>query len=106
MNYDLNNYQHEAMGFRLPSADITYAVLNLAGEVGELYSLFAKGIRDGRQEDFAVNVKKELGDILWCLTAVANDHGFDLEEIAEGNIAKLTARKKNNTLTGSGDNRE
>lgn len=105
MNYDLNNYQDEAMGFRLPSADSSYAILNLGGEVGELYSLFAKGIRDGRGADYAVNVKKELGDILWHVAAIAADHGIPLTEIASCNIEKLTKRKKNNTLTGSGDNR-
>ena len=106
MNYDLNNYQTEALSFRLPSADSSYALLNLGGEVGELYSLLAKGIRDGRQADYAVNVKKELGDILWCLAAVAADHRLTLADLAQGNIDKLTARKKNNTLTGSGANRE
>lgn len=99
-------YQSEAMGFRLLSANSEYALLNLAGEVGELLSLEAKLIRDGGNfNDVREQAKKELGDILWCLTAVAVDYGFNLEDVAKGNIDKLSNRKNNNTIKGSGDNR-
>ena len=101
----LNQYQESAMEFRLPTAGSHYALLNLTGEVGELNSLLAKSIRDGVQEDFSEQVKKELGDILWMLTAVATDHGTSLEEVAEGNLRKLGSRADRGTLTGSGDNR-
>lgn len=102
----LNEYQDKAMSFRLPSANEAYALFNLAGEVGELFSLVAKAIRDGVKPDFEVNVKKELGDILWCLAAITIDNDFTLEEIAEANIDKLSLRKANGTIQGSGDNRE
>jgi len=104
-NYTLAKYQEDALSFRLPSASPLYALLNLAGEVGELNSLVAKSIRDGRKEDFDLNVKKELGDVLWSVAAVAADHGFSLEEVAMSNILKLSIRKAQNTLQGSGDNR-
>jgi NTP pyrophosphatase (non-canonical NTP hydrolase) len=55
--------------------------------------------------DYDQNVKKELGDILWNVAAVALDHGYTLEDIAAGNIVKLSGRKDNNTIQGSGDNR-
>lgn len=103
---NLNEYQDAAMSFRLPSADHQYALLNLAGEVGEVHSLVAKLIRDGANvEDFYNNMKKELGDVLWCLSAVAQDNGFALEDIASANIAKLAGRKAANTIAGSGDSR-
>jgi NTP pyrophosphatase (non-canonical NTP hydrolase) len=102
----LNEYMHDAMSFRLPTAGMEYALLNLPGEVGELLSLEAKLIRDGGNMDTHKDlVKKELGDILWCLTAVAKDYGFTLEDIAKGNIQKLTSRKANNTIQGNGDER-
>lgn len=101
----LNDYQAEAMGFRLPSATPDYALFNLSGEVGELHSLIAKAIRDGAKFDFELQVKKELGDILWCLTAVAMDYGYTLEDVAQSNINKLSKRKQEGTITGSGDNR-
>ncbi len=101
----LNDYQAEAMIFRLPSATPDYALFNLSGEVGELHSLIAKAIRDGAKFDFELQVKKELGDILWCLTAIAMDYGYTLEDVAQSNINKLSKRKDVGTLQGSGDNR-
>lgn len=101
----LNDYQAEAMGFRLPSATPDYALFNLSGEVGELHSLIAKAIRDGAKFDFELQVKKELGDVLWCLAAVAADYGYTLEDVAQSNINKLSKRKQDGTLNGSGDNR-
>ena len=99
-------YQHEAMSFRLPSAGAEYALFNLAGEVGELMSKEAKLIRDGGSfNEHKEAAKKELGDILWCLTAIAVDYGFTLEEVAKENILKLTNRKNNKTIQGNGDNR-
>lgn len=101
----LNDYQAEAMGFRLPSATPEYALFNLSGEVGELHSLIAKAIRDGAKYEFEMNVKKELGDILWCLSAVAADYGWTLEDVAASNIFKLESRSQRGVLTGFGDNR-
>jgi NTP pyrophosphatase (non-canonical NTP hydrolase) len=104
MNF--TQYQTEAMSFRLKSADDIYALMNLAGEVGELLSLEAKGRRDGYNlADYKENLKKELGDILWCVAAIAEDNCLDLEEIAIGNIVKLTSRKARNVIQGNGDNR-
>ena len=105
MNF--NEYQRKALGFRLPSADADYAMLNLSGEVGELHSLMAKAIRDDvkNKDEFLYNVQKELGDILWHVAAIADDFSFSLEDIAVGNINKLASRAERNKLQGSGDNR-
>lgn len=103
MNF--NEYQDKAMSFRLFNADELYAVLNLTGEVGELNSLLAKSIRDGEPEGFHDLIKKELGDILWHVAAIADDVGVPLDQIAELNIEKLTSRKQRGVITGSGDNR-
>lgn len=104
MNF--HEYQMKAMALRLKSADDIYALLNLAGEVGELLSLEAKGRRDGYNiADHRENVKKELGDVLWMITAIADDNSLNLEEIAVGNIVKLSGRKAKGTISGSGDNR-
>lgn len=89
----------------METASPLYAVLNLAGEVGELNSLMAKAIRDGRKFDYDINVKKELGDALWSIAIIALDHGFTLQEVADGNVSKLSNRVINKTLQGSGDNR-
>lgn len=99
-------YETKAMSFRLPSANSEYAFLNLVGEVGELFSLEAKMIRDGGNiQKYRENLKKELGDILWHLAAVALDNGMTLEEVAVANIHKLASRANRGVLTGSGDDR-
>lgn len=104
MNFD--EYQKEAMYFRMPSADQGYALLNLGGEVGEMYSAIAKQMRDNTDtEKLVEDVKKEMGDVLWCLAAIAADMGTTLQEIAQGNIQKLTDRKSRNVLSGSGNER-
>jgi NTP pyrophosphatase (non-canonical NTP hydrolase) len=105
MIHTLNDYQAKALSFRMESANEQYAVENLAGEVGELFSLRAKAIRDGRKFDYEQNVKKELGDILWSVAAIAADNGFTLADVANGNIFKLESRSARNVLGGSGDNR-
>lgn len=103
---NLNEYQNSAMSFRLPSAqDADYALYGLSGEVGELHSLIAKTIRDGAKPDMLDLVKKELGDILWFVAAIAKDFDYDLETVATANIDKLQSRQIRNALQGSGDNR-
>lgn len=100
-----NEYQNFCQSVRLHTASPEYCVLNLPGEVGELCSLLAKAIRDGKKFDHEQNIKKELGDVMWSVATIALDNGFTLQDIAEGNINKLTKRKTDNTLQGSGDNR-
>ncbi len=102
---NMNDYQESAMSFRLPSADTSYALYGLMGEVGEFYGALAKSIRDSDGQIDALTVQKELGDILWFVAAIANDFGFDLEDIAEANIKKLSSRKQRGVLGGSGDDR-
>lgn len=103
MNF--NEYQELAMSTRLETADEAYALFGLVGEVGELYGYIAKVIRDGEKDDHQAYVKKEMGDILWFLAAIAYDHGLRLDEIAQANVEKLQSRKQRGTLQGSGDER-
>lgn len=102
-NLTFNKYAEMAMSLRKTQADDVYARENLVGEVGEFFSLRAKARRDGIPTDYKVRSKKELGDILWQLTAVIEDEGFTLEEVAETNLEKLFDRKARGVLSGSGD---
>ena len=103
---DLNKYQIEAMAFRTPTADEAYALLNLGAEAGEVLGKVAKALRDnGDHEVLRQDIKKELGDVMWMVAAVAADFNFTLSEICEHNIEKLNSRKERNVITGSGDNR-
>lgn len=83
--------------------DIMYTVLGLTGEAGEVANQVKKYIRD---DDFVWTTDRlskvcdELGDTLWYLTAVCNELGFNLGELMQSNIDKLTNRKKKGTLKG------
>lgn len=102
----MDNYQKQAMAFRTATADEAYALLNLAAEAGEVLGKVAKHLRDGGDEEtLRQDIKKELGDVMWMVAAVATDFGFTLSEICTHNLEKLNSRKERNVITGSGDNR-
>lgn len=104
-NMTFSHYEKMAMDLRKTQATAQYARDGLVAEVGEYFDLRAKSQRDGVPENYKDRAKKELGDILWFITAIANDEGFDLEAIAEANLTKLYDRKARGVLGGSGDYR-
>lgn len=85
-----------------------YPVLGLTGEAGEVAEKFKKILRDKdgviSNED-AQEIIKELGDVLWYITAIATDLNYDLQAVAEANAEKLLSRLERNVIKGSGDNR-
>ena len=103
---NFRDYQNEAKKTAIypENAKLTYPLLGLSGEVGEVCEKVKKHIRDGRELD-KDDLTKELGDVLWYLSAVANDLGIDLQSVAERNIKKLKSRQERGVLGGSGDNR-
>lgn len=101
---ELNYYQTQADNSRIPTADLEYLLLGFIGEVGEVYSLLAKNIRDETEVDDD-KLKKELGDCLWFIAIISHDFGLSLDDLAQENLKKLNSRKLRGTLTGSGDER-
>ena len=89
--------------------NITYPTLGLAGESGEVCEKVKKWIRGDYEEmpreEFVSMLVKEMGDVLWYLSAIATDLGISLEEIATINIEKLHSRKRRNQIKGDGDDR-
>lgn len=67
------------------------AAAGLAEEAGEVLGVVRKHRFQGRPLDRDVLVE-ELGDVLWCLSALAGAVGVSLEEVAEANLAKLRRR--------------
>lgn len=103
-----NEYQDAAAKTAVypESAIITYPVLGLAGEAGEVAGKLAKYHRDKMTMDELVRgLKAEVGDCLWMLAMIANDLGLDLDDIAAANLAKLADRQARGVLKGSGDDR-
>ena len=88
--------------------NIVYPALGIAGEAGEVADKVKKIERDkqgiwDREDKYAIG--KELGDVLWYVTAEALELGLTLEEVAKGNMEKLLGRRERGTLSGSGDDR-
>ncbi len=97
-------YQKGAMNTRLPTADLQYAVLNLAGEAGEIASKVAKSRRDKTPLNLK-DLALECGDVMWSLALIAEETGISMEDMAQMNLDKLASRKARGTLSGSGDHR-
>lgn len=120
----LNEYQRKAMNTCLPSCNnFSYMMLNLVGEVGELAGKVAKAIRketgimddanfyyDMNQDEgepssseLYADLKAEAGDILWQLAGLCSVMGWPLQEIGQGNLDKLSNRKKEGTIISHTD---
>ncbi|MEM4331100.1 MAG: nucleoside triphosphate pyrophosphohydrolase family protein [Candidatus Pacearchaeota archaeon] len=83
-----------------------YPAFGLAGETGEILEKLKKILRDKEGHISKENlelIKKEIGDVLWYLSALSTELGLELDEIAEDNIKKLLSRKERNVLHGEGD---
>lgn len=72
-------------------ADNIHMLFGMITEVGELMDAFKKEMAYGKEVDW-VNVKEEVGDLMWYIAGFCNVNGFDLEEILETNVKKLQAR--------------
>ena len=105
-----NEYQERAMTTAVypgrGQGNFVYPALGLAGESGEVCEKIKKAVRDdgGRitpeRRDL---LAKELGDVLWYVATMATELGLDLDQVAEGNLAKLAARKAAGRIHGDGD---
>ena len=112
---DFNKYQKKAWStFKLEDSPIKmlYLALGLCGEAGEVAEKIKKIIRDignGEMPELTEKqkelLKKELGDVLWYNACLAKVLGFNFEDIAIDNIAKLQSRNERGKIGGSGDNR-
>lgn len=113
---------------------LSYCLHKLAGEAGEANEHFGKAQRDdmlftlinsrpiigSTSEDDCVlvsitirnltemrriNLIKEVGDVLWYLSAICNELGISLQEAAVMNLEKLASRQARDTQRGEGDDR-
>ena len=108
---ELNEYQKKAKETAMyPNVgeNITYPVLGLAGEAGEIANRVKKIQRDEDNvlsKETKETIIKELGDVLWYVAILASELDSDLESVAKLNIEKLASRKERGVIGGSGDNR-
>lgn len=112
---DFNEYQKRAAKYDLSEATTDLKavgfmekVLGLAGEAGETADKIKKLLRDkdGKFDSGDKDgIKKELGDTLWYVAAIARYLDLPLSEVAAGNIDKLESRYQRNRIHGEGDER-
>ena len=87
---------------------VSYTVLGLVGEAGEIANKYKKVLRDDGGKISLVKIQElrdEVGDVAWYLARLADELGVTLEQLFQRNHDKLEERKSRNTLQGSGDNR-
>ncbi len=109
MNFD--EYQTKARSTAVyPDIDnnLTYPVLGLSGEAGEVANKVKKIYRDRggivSAEDRAA-LCGELGDVLWYVAAVAWELQLPLGDVVSASLEKLWRRHREGTIQGEGDNR-
>lgn len=96
MNFE--EYQSEASRTALYPrrlSNLEYPTLGLTGEAGEVANVVKKIQRDHGgiiSDEIRTKLKDELGDVLWYISACADELGITLTEIAEYNVAKLAKR--------------
>lgn len=104
---------------------VEYVALKLNGEAGEFAEHVGKAMRDDAYGEIIVDPStreflgiydrltperrtlliKEIGDVLWYLSAACNELGITLSEAATTNLEKLCDRCERDALRGSGDER-
>jgi NTP pyrophosphatase (non-canonical NTP hydrolase) len=83
---------------------IVYPTLGMMGEAGEASEKVKKWLRGDRELD-KQELIKELGDVLWYITALADDLDSSLEAVLLANVNKLSDRKERGVVHGDGDSR-
>ena len=108
---EMNQYQKECRKTALyPSVgeNPIYPTLGLVGESGEIADKVKKVLRDNDgvfDMKSKEAIKLELGDVLWYIAQLSTELGYELDEIAETNLRKLSSRSKRGCISGSGDER-
>ncbi len=107
---DLNTYQAAARKTAsYPEwAESHLPTLGLTGEAGEVADKVKKVLRDQDgvfDESAREAIKLELGDVLWYIAQLSMELGYDLEDVAAANLAKLSSRAARGRISGSGDQR-
>ncbi len=96
MNFE--EYQTEASQTALYPRrlnNLEYPTLGLAGEAGEVANIVKKIQRDHGgviNDEIRLKLQDELGDVLWYISACADELGLTLTEIAAYNVNKLSKR--------------
>lgn len=102
-------YQKNALRTASMSAskqhDLLHGVLGLVTEAAEMADVIKKNHAYGKPIDI-VNLKEELGDVLWYIPLLCRALDTDMETIAEANIEKLKIRYPDKFTSNKALNRD
>lgn len=79
-----------AQEFDNPKEEILTWGLGIAGEAGDVASCIKKTFAHGN--DQKVGIRENIGDTLWYAAMICNFFGWNLQDILEENIQKLSQR--------------
>jgi len=104
----INDYQDwtKTTAIYPPERAMDYLVAGLCSEAGEVAGKYKKIIRD---KDGIVDVQdsydivSELSDVLWYVARIADTVGWDMSDVIDVNVSKLTDRQERDAIGGSGD---
>ena len=95
---NINEYIKESARTMTPNihtdkikVETIHGIIGVAGEAGELLDALKKSMFYGHDLDL-VNVKEELGDLLWYIAAIIRSEDWTFEDVMAENIAKLKIR--------------
>lgn len=99
-------YQNRCLDTWTGEQKLVRTFFGVAGEAGELCEKIKKHMRGDYDLDELKNrTRKEIGDVLYYLAVMSHELGFELDDIASENIAKLAKRKEEGKIRGDGDER-
>jgi NTP pyrophosphatase (non-canonical NTP hydrolase) len=88
---------------QVPSG-IAYLYSGIAAEGGEVAGVFAKWCRgDFDVDELKARTFKELGDVLYFASQIANSFDLSLEDIIKANQSKLEDRFARGKIKGDGE---
>ncbi len=110
---EFNEYQQLAARTAMYNRDdreyvLMYLCLGLAGESGEVIEKIKKIIRNDKgavSEEKRMDLKKEMGDVLWYLSELARTLELSFSDVAAANIQKLADRQERGVIKSEGDSR-
>lgn len=89
--YIQNVKRSESSHYHPIPSRILHGAIGCCTEAGEILDVMHKAIFYERSLD-RMNLKEEIGDLLWYIGILCDSCGWSIEEVMEQNIAKLRIR--------------
>jgi len=72
-------------------SNLLHGAIGISTEAGEILDAFKKHLYYGKELD-VINIKEEIGDIMWYVAILCRELDLSMEDILQTNIDKLKAR--------------